>query len=94
MVSHLGSTIQQCIEKLVKQQDGRLRFDILRDHCLGTGNISSTVSMTQSIKKTLTYSDERRGNFNQFLQKISKMFLIYKEEGEETTEEAHIKVLM
>ena len=52
-----------------------------RDDYLGTCNVSRILYVDESIKKTLTCSDERRGNFNQFLQKLSNMFLVYKEEG-------------
>jgi len=45
------------------------------------------------MTKNLVYSDERRGTFNQFLQKLSKMFLIFKDEGELLVEEAKIRLL-
>ena len=45
------------------------------------------------MKKNLVYIDERRGPFNQFLQKLSKMFLIFKDEGEPLVEEAKIRLL-
>ena len=48
---------------------------------------------TQKIKKSLIYTDERRGTFNSFLQKLSKMYLIFKEEKELIAEDAKVRVL-
>ena len=47
----------------------------------------------EQMKKNLVYNDERCGTFCQFLQKLSKMFLIFKDEGEPMVEEAKIRLL-
>ena len=93
LISHLNTVMQQWIEPVQKKQDGRLSYEALKNHCLGTGNVSRRVAHAEQIKKSLFYSDERRLNFNQFLQKLSKMFLIFKDEGEPMAEEAKIRIL-
>ena len=93
LISHLSSTMQQWIEPVARKQDGRLSMEALRTHCVSSGNVSRRVSHAEKIKRSLTYTDERRGTFNSFLQKLSKMFLIYKEEKEPMAEDAKIRVL-
>ena len=93
VISHLSPGMQLWIEPVAKKQDGRLSITTLRNHCTGTGNVSRRVSHAESLKKNLYYSDEKRGTFNSFLQKMSKMFTIFKDEGEPMAEEAKIRVL-
>ena len=93
LISHLSSSMQQWIEPVVKQQDGRLSMETLRTHCVGSGNVSRRVSHAEKIKRSLVYTDERRGTFNSFLQKLSKMYLIFKEENEPMAEDAKVRVL-
>ena len=76
-----------------KKQDGRVSYGELRSHCIGSGNTSRRVSHAGQTKKNLVYNDERRGTFNQFLQELSKMFLIFKDEGKPMVEEAKIRLL-
>ena len=45
------------------------------------------------MKNNLRYTEERRGNFNQFLQKLSKILLIFKEEKEPISKESEIRML-
>ena len=70
-----------------------MSYEALKNHCLGTGNVSRRVAHAEQMKKNLHYTDERRGNFNQFLQKLSKMFLIFKDEKEPMAEQAKIRML-
>ena len=93
LISHLSTVMQQWIEPVQKIQDGRVSYEALKNHCLGTGNVSRRVAHAEQMKKNLCYTDERRGNFNQFLQKLSKMFLIFKDEKEPMAEEAKIRML-
>ena len=93
LISHLSAEMQQWIEPVQKKQDGRLSYETLKDHCLGTGNVSRRVAHAEQIKKNLVYADERRLCFNHFLQKLTKMFLIFKDEGEPVAEEAKIRIL-
>ena len=62
-------------------------------HCIGSGNTSRRVAHAGQTKKNLVYNDERRGTFSQFLQKLGKMFLIFKDEGDPMVEEAKIRLL-
>ena len=80
-------------KRQAKKQDGRLSITTLRNHCTGIGNVSRRVSHAESLKKHLYYSDEKRGTFNSFLQKMSKMFTIFKDEEKPMAEEAKIRVL-
>ena len=57
------------------------------------GNVSRRVVYADQIKKNLFYSDEGRGNFNSFLQKLAKVFLVFKDEGGPMAEEAKIRAL-
>ena len=93
LISHTSASMQQWFESVSKRQDGRVSYEELRSHCIGSGNTSRRVAHAEQMKKNLVYNDERRGTFNQFLQKLSKMFLIFKDEGEPMVEEAKIRLL-
>ena len=93
LISSTSALIQQWFEAFNKKQGGRVSYEELRSHCIGSRNISRRVAHAEQMKKSLVYTDERRGAFNQFLQKLSKMFLIFKDEGESLVEEAKIRLL-
>ena len=45
------------------------------------------------MKNNLNYTNERRGEFDQFLQKLSKMLLMFKDKKEPIAEEAQIRMM-
>ena len=88
LISHLIPSIQEWIEPVQKDQDGKESYESLKTRFLGTVNVSRRVAHVEQMKKNLSCTDEKRGNFNQFLQKLSKMFLIFKDEKEPIAEES------
>jgi hypothetical protein len=65
----------------------------LKVHLQGEGNSSHRIAEADNIRENLHYKNAFR--FQLFLDKlVQSMFTIYKEEGEELTEEAKVRSLL
>ena len=62
----------------------------LRRHYEGKGNQSRRIASADKYRGTLHYKSERAMLWETFLDRMQKMFNIYKEEGEEMTENAKL----
>ena len=65
----------------------------LHCHYEGEGNQSRRIASADKYRETLHYKSERAMPWETFLDKMQKMFNIYKEEGEEMTENAKLREL-
>ena len=62
----------------------------LREHYSGEGNASRRIATAKQMREGLHYKNKRSLAFSIFLDRMQKMFNIYKEEGEEFTQNAKI----
>ena len=62
----------------------------LRRHYEGEGNQSRQIVSADRYRETLHYKSEPAMPWETFLDRMQKMFNIYKEEGEEMTENAKL----
>ena len=66
----------------------------LRNHYSGEGNMSRRIATAEKLRETLHYKNERALPFSTFLDKMQRMFNIFKEENEEITEQAKVRMLL
>jgi hypothetical protein len=66
----------------------------LKAHFQGEGKPSRRIAEADNIRENLHYKNEKSFCFQLFLDKLQSMFTIYKEEGEELTEEAKVRSLL
>ena len=71
----------------------RESYESIKNYYVGNGNVSRRVAHEEQMKNNISYTDERRVNLNQFLQKLNKMFLIFKDEKESMSEEANVRMI-
>ena len=83
----------QCIEDLTPRVNGRRDMEALRNHYGGEGNASRRIATAEKLGESLHYKSERSLPFSTFLDMMQKMFNIFKEEGEQLTENAKVKEL-
>ena len=88
-----GETAEQWIKPLSKKQNGRLDMKALRDHYSGEGNTSRRIAEAERLRDTLHYKNERYLSFTVFLSRMQRMFNIFKDEGEEYTEEQKVRFI-
>ena len=62
----------------------------LCNHYQGEGNASCHIATAEKLKETLHYKSECSLTFTTFLDRMQKMFNIFKEEGEELSENAKL----
>ena len=67
-------------------------LELLR-HYEGEGNQSRRIASADKYRETLHYKSERAMPWGTFLDRMQKMFNIYKEEGEEMTENTKLREL-
>ena len=94
LIPHLSLVMQQWIGPVQKKKDGRESYESLKKRCIGSENVSRRVARAGQMKRNLSYADERRGNFNQFLKSLSKMFIMFKDEKKSMAEEIKIRMLI
>ena len=66
----------------------------LRKHYSGGSNTSRQIAAAERIRDTLHYKNERAMLFSSFLDKMQKMFNIFEEENEVTSEQAKVQMLL
>ena len=89
-----AETAEQWIKPLDKKQNGRADMIALRNHYSGEGNTSRRIATAEKLRETLHYKNERALPFSTFLDKMQRMFNIFKEENEEITEQAKVRMLL
>ena len=89
-----GHPSEKWISSVSKHRDGRKDVDKLRAHFAGEGNASRRIADAEALKDTLHYTNERAMPFETFLTKCEEMFQIFKEQGEEMTEDSRIRFLL
>lgn len=89
-----AETAEQWIKPLDRKQNGRADMIALRNHYSGEGNTSRRIATAEKLRETLHYKNERALPFSTFLDKLQRMFNIFKEENEEITEQAKVRMLL
>ena len=89
----VAETAEQWIKNLEPHANGRQDMLALREHYSGEGNASRHIATAERMREGLHYKNERSLAFSIFLDKIQKIFNIYKEEGKEFTENAKLHEL-
>ena len=88
-----AESAEQWIRPLAARGNGRDDILELRRHYEGEGNQSRRIASADKYRETLHYKSERAMPWETFLDRMQKMFNIYKEEGEEMTENAKLREL-
>ena len=88
-----AESAEQWIQPLVPRGNGRDDVLELRRHYEGEGNQSRRIASANKYHKTLHYKSQHAMPWETFLDRMQKMFNIYKEEGEEMTENAKLQEL-
>ena len=88
-----AESAEQWIRPLAARGNGRDDILELLRHYEGEGNQSRRIASADKYRKTLHYKSERAMPWEAFLDRMQKMFNIYKEEGEEMTENAKLREL-
>ena len=88
-----AESAEQWIRPLASRGNGRDDILELRRHYEGEGNQSRRIASADKYRETLHYKSERAMPWETFLDRMQKMFNIYKEEGEEMTENAKLREL-
>ena len=81
-------TAEQWIKNLEPHVDGRLDMLALQEHYCGEGNASRRIAAAERMREVLHYKNEMSLAFSIFLDQMQKMFNIYKDDGDEFTENA------
>ena len=89
-----AESAEQLIRPLAPRGNGRDDVLELRCHYEGEGNQSRRIASADKYRKTLHYKSERAMPWETFLDRMQKKFNIYKEEGEEMTENAKLHELL
>ena len=86
----MAESSEQWIRPLAPRDNGRDDVFELHRHYEGEGNQSSRIASADKYHETLHYKSECAMPWETFLDWMQKMFNIYKEEGEEMTENAKL----
>ena len=89
----VAESAEQWIRGHVNQVNGRLDMVALRNHYSGEGNASRRIATAEKLREALHYKSERSLPYNAFLDRMQKMFTIFKEEGEPIPDNAQIREL-
>ena len=84
---------EQWIKHLTPRVNGRGDMEALCNHYGGEGNESRRIATAETLCKSLHYKSERSLPFSTFLDRMQNMFNIFKEEGEQLTENAKVRKL-
>ena len=89
----MAESAEQWIQPLAPRGNGRDDILELRRHYKGEGNQSRRIASADKYRETLHYKSEHAMPWETFLDQMQKMFNIYKEEGEEMTENTKLREL-
>jgi hypothetical protein len=84
-------TAEQWIKPIARHQSGRGDMQALRNHYSGEGNTSRRIAVAERLRDSLHYKNEKSLQFSTSLDKLQKMFNIFKEE---ITEQAKVRMLL
>ena len=90
----VAESAEQWIKDLTPCVNGRRDMEALRNHYEGEGNASRRIATAEKLRESLHYKSERSLPFSTFLDRMQKMFNIFKEEGEQLTENAKVRELL
>ena len=88
-----AESAEQWIRPLALRGNGRDDVLELHHHYEGEGNQSRRITSADKYRETLHYKSERAMPWETFLDRMQKMFNIYKEEGEEMTKNTKLREL-
>ena len=86
----VAESAEQWIKDLTPRVNGRRDMEALRNHYGGEGSASRRIATAEKLRESLHYKSEP---FSTFLDRMQKMFNIFKEEGEQLTENAKVREL-
>ena len=89
----VAESAEQWIKYLTPRVNGRCDMEALHNHYRGEGNTSRRIAMAEKLRESLHYKSEHSLPFSTFLDRMQKMFNIFKEEGEQLTENAKVREL-
>ena len=79
------------VKSTIRQSNGRISMKALRDHFLGEGNATRSLTTAESLRASLHYKNERSITFETFLTQCQRMFNIFAQEKEPMSEDAKIR---
>ena len=89
----VAESAEQWIKDLTPRVNERCNMEALCNHYGGEGNASRRIATAEKLRESLHYKSECSLPFSTFLDRMQKMFNIFKEEGEQLTENAKVKEL-
>ena len=89
----MAESAEQWIKDLTPRVNGRRDMEALRNHYGGEGNASRKIATAEKLRESLHYKSQHSLPFSTFLDRMQKMFNIFKEEGEQLTENAKVREL-
>ena len=89
----VSKTYERWISSIEKRANGRDNFDDLRRHDRGEVNVSRCVATSDRLRETLHYKSECALSFNTFLDKMQKMFNIFRNEEEPMADRTQVHEL-
>ena len=89
----VAESAKQWINDLTPRVNGRCDMEALRNHYRGEGNASRRITTAEKLRESLHYKSDHSLPFSTFLDRMRKMFNIFKEEGEQLTENAKVREL-
>ena len=89
----VAESAEQWIKDLTPRVKGRRDMEALCNHYGGEGNASRRIATAEKLRESLHYKSERSLPFSTLLVMLQKMFNIFKEEGEQLTENAKVREL-
>ena len=89
----VAESAEQWIKDLTPHVNGRRDMEALHYHYGGEGNASRRIATAEKLRESLQYKSEHSLPFSTILDRMQKMFNIFKEEGEQLTENAKVREL-
>ena len=89
----MADTAEQLISSIKKHSNGRDEFDALRLHYSGEGNFIRQLITTDILQEKLHYKSKRVLSFNKFLDRMQKVFNIFRDEGEPMVNSTRVREL-
>ena len=89
----VAESAEQWIRDLTPRVNGRRDMEAFRNHYGGEGNASRRIATAEKLRESLHYKSEHSLPFSTFLDRMQKMFNIFKEEDKQLTENAKVREL-
>lgn len=88
-----GKNSGDWVKPTVRHQNGRTSMSALRDHFLGEGNVTRSLTEAERLRESLHYKNERSMPFETFLTQCQRMYNIFEQENEPMAEDAKIRFM-